>query len=333
VSVSSGETLCLHYSLGTVDVAPVTPPFTYNNLCGSVILTSYIPVYIYIYVMSIVINILSTYIFCNYINYSNYPTTIQNELMGVMWPEHDWTTNSDSSATMIKLSPQNLFRKLLKADKIISDILHHICIMIIFGLCCPVLAITISVYVTIKVFILLVVIGRFVTLLNEHINSNKSNSTSLNDKNTLWKAFELSCSDIDMYINNCIWEVVFMSSLFYALLCWDMASDRSYWNKVLWIPITAISLPLAMWLLLKLFRMRYGTSYSVTTGRLENNRNSRTKLGFNRAISDDVELRQSIHGNAAEFPKSIEDIDDAHRPSNEIIISPFIVNSNSSSSI
>jgi hypothetical protein len=45
-----------------------------------------------------------------------------------------------------------------------------------------------------------------------------------------------------------MWEVVFMSSVFYALLCWDMASDRTYWKDAMWIPVTAVALPFAMWL-------------------------------------------------------------------------------------
>jgi hypothetical protein len=44
-----------------------------------------------------------------------------------------------------------------------------------------------------------------------------------------------------------MWEVVFMSSVFYALLCWDMASDRTYWKDAMWIPVTALALPFAMW--------------------------------------------------------------------------------------
>ncbi len=44
-----------------------------------------------------------------------------------------------------------------------------------------------------------------------------------------------------------MWEVVFMSSVFYAVLCWDMANDRTHWKDAVWIPVTAVVLPFAMW--------------------------------------------------------------------------------------
>jgi hypothetical protein len=39
-----------------------------------------------------------------------------------------------------------------------------------------------------------------------------------------------------------------MSNIFYALLCWDMASDRIQWKESIWMPLTAIVIPLAMWI-------------------------------------------------------------------------------------
>ncbi len=39
-----------------------------------------------------------------------------------------------------------------------------------------------------------------------------------------------------------------MSSIFVAVMCWDMASDRTYWKTAVWIPASAMSLPLMMWL-------------------------------------------------------------------------------------
>jgi hypothetical protein len=48
-----------------------------------------------------------------------------------------------------------------------------------------------------------------------------------------------------------------MSSIFYALLCWKMASDRTYWKNLIWIPITAMVLPLAIWLSNILFNKYY----------------------------------------------------------------------------
>jgi hypothetical protein len=108
-----------------------------------------------------------------------------------------------------------------------------------FGLCCPVLAIAIAMYISIYVFVLLAILGRFCERLQDNV---KSDNVSY-----VWIALELASCDTNVYITNCMWEVVFMSSVFYALLCWDMASDRTYWKDAMWIPVIAVALPFAMW--------------------------------------------------------------------------------------
>ena len=42
---------------------------------------------------------------------------------------------------------------------------------------------------------------------------------------------ELALANIKDYDNTCIREVMRMSGIFFAELCWDMASDRIYWKK------------------------------------------------------------------------------------------------------
>jgi hypothetical protein len=104
------------------------------------------------------------------------------------------------------------------------------------------LAITIAVYVSIYVLVLLVVIGRFATC----IDNDSSNSKLV--QSDVVVALELASANSEEYVNTCMWEVVWMSSIFFAVLGWDMASDRVYWKKAIWIPVTAMALPLAMWL-------------------------------------------------------------------------------------
>jgi hypothetical protein len=239
------KTFCIQYSSVSVDVVPFVPPFAYGNLCGSVILTSYIPVFIYVYIISIVVNVTWTYVCCTYVDYSMIQKRIQKELMGVMWPHHDWCSAEGS------LSPKVLSRRLLKVDDIMCNILHHTGILLTFGLCSPVLAITIAVYASVYVLVLLVVVGRFVTL----IDYDRINKTTV--KSAAVAALELASANSEVYVDTCMWEVVWMSSIFFAVLCWDMASDRVYWMKAVWIPITAMALPLAMWLFVVMLNKYY----------------------------------------------------------------------------
>jgi hypothetical protein len=231
-----------------VDVVPFVPPFAYDNLCGSVILTSYIPVFIYVYIISIVVNFTWTYVCCTYVDYSKFPKCIQKVLMGVMWPYHNWCSAE------VSISSYLLSRQLLNVDKIMCDILHHAAIMLTFGLCSPVLAITIAIYVSIYVLVLMVVVGRFVTL-SDCGRSNKKIVQS-----DVIAALEIASANSEVHVNTCIWEVVWMSSIFFAVLCWDMASDRVSWKKAVWIPVTTMALPLVMWLSNVMLRKYYFTA-------------------------------------------------------------------------
>jgi hypothetical protein len=104
--------------------------------------------------------------------------------------------------------------------------------------------------------VLMVVVGRFVTLMGSS-QTNVMTAKSNNCRTTVIAALDLASSNSDVYVSTCMWEVVWISSLFYALLCWDMASDRTYWKDVIWIPVTAILLPLAMWLCYVMFSKYY----------------------------------------------------------------------------
>jgi hypothetical protein len=162
--------------------------------------------------------------------------------MGVMWITDDWSNYDE----------QSLSRKLMKVDNIICELLHHIGILLTFGLCCPVLAIAISTYVSIYVLVLLLVLGRFMMWLD----NNKADSHA-----SISVALEMASRDVGLYVGNCMWEVVFMTSGFFALLCWDMASDRTYWKHAVWVAVTALVTPMIMWLCYLLY-WRY---YDVTS--------------------------------------------------------------------
>jgi hypothetical protein len=192
--------------------------------------------------------------------------------MGVMWLTYNWTGKIDMSTL--------LSRKLLKVDNVICDILHHICIILTFGLCCPVLAITIATYVSIYGLILVVLIGRFVKIFD----SSKDRHQDVEANSDVWVALEMASSSIHVYISSCMWEVVCMSSIFYALLCWDMASDRKYWRNAYWIPITALIIPFAMLLSYNLFQRHY------TVSNIEVFYNKELKQSVYKKFSKDVEL-------------------------------------------
>jgi hypothetical protein len=313
------QIICVHDNLMTIKVSPVVPPFLYSNLCGSVILTSYIPVYIYMYILSVVITVASTYTYCKYVNYTTLSTVIQKTFMGLMWPKHDWNGDAES-----------LSRLLLKADNIVCNVLHHICILLTFGMCCPALAVAIAIFVSCKVWIFQIVLGRFLETINhsEEVNNISIATKSFDYPNNVWLALELAASDIDVYVSNCMWEVVCMSSVFFALLCWDMASDTSLLKDAVWLPITAITIPLTMWLCYTVIKMHYfidtnnrfeSANFSSTKSLASfiNKRNSRINSESNRALEhNDVELRESKYSATNTTSKS-------YQYNTDTVISPF----------
>jgi hypothetical protein len=52
------ETYCSKYNTVKMDSASLVPPFTYNNQCGSVVVTSYIPVLLLGYSLQLVLPVL-----------------------------------------------------------------------------------------------------------------------------------------------------------------------------------------------------------------------------------------------------------------------------------
>jgi hypothetical protein len=197
--------------------------------------------------------------------------------MGVMWLTEDW----------IKYTEDILSRKLIKVDNIVCDLLHHIGILLTFGLCCPVLAILISVYVSMYVLTLLLVLGRFLMWLD----SNKAK-----DYSVISEALELASYDVSLYIGNCMWEVVFMTSVFFALLCWDMASDKVYWKQAVWIPVITFAIPMVMWLCY-FFWSKYliEKDEGIQNKSSIYDRNGEVIVASNRSESDNIELRLSLY--------------------------------------
>ena len=142
--------MCTQFSSRTVYVVPFEPPFIYNNICTSVILTSYIPVYVFVYAIQLFVLIVSFVTFSS-IRYRDIPAWLRKGLPGVFWPEHEWTSQDTAP------------RDLLKSTEIVSfDILNHLAVFATFGMSSPFLGVLMLLSVTLKLFMWRVVIGRFV---------------------------------------------------------------------------------------------------------------------------------------------------------------------------
>ena len=116
-----------------MEVLKLTPPFTYSYQCASTLLTSYIPVYMYIVSIQIIVDIIRV-VAIFHINYENYSTFIQ------------------------KFLPN----KHLKSSKVISNIMNNLVVLLSFGLSSPVLCVSICLGMIVNENCLLILIGRIV---------------------------------------------------------------------------------------------------------------------------------------------------------------------------
>ena len=136
--------ICLSYEIVTMEVLKLTPPFTYSYQCGSTILTSYIPVYMYSVSIQIIIDLFRVIIIFQ-TKYENIPKTIQS---------------------IFDLNLQQM-----DSSKIISNLMNSMILLLSFGLSSPVLSVSISLGMMVNISCWLMVIGKSI-FQNQNGNQN-----------------------------------------------------------------------------------------------------------------------------------------------------------------
>ena len=171
-TLENGETHCTLYGKTYVESVPLVPPFTYNNQCGSVVLTSYIPVLLLGYAIQLMLTFLAL-AFLTYVPYGLLSSFVRNMLHGiillVVCPEY-WLQEGDASIRN---------RAILSADPTIllkictifcNDVFNNWLMMMTFGLCSPVLVVAIACAVVLKMSLCMwtLLLGRFTKCVLEH---------------------------------------------------------------------------------------------------------------------------------------------------------------------
>ena len=127
-----------------MEVLKLTPPFTYSYQCGSTILTSYIPVYMYSVSIQIIIDLFRVIIIFQ-TKYENFPKFIQG---------------------IFDLNLQQM-----DSSKIISNLINSMILLLSFGLSSPVLSVSIYLGVLINISCWLMIIGKSIF---QHENQNEN---------------------------------------------------------------------------------------------------------------------------------------------------------------
>jgi hypothetical protein len=236
----TGGSVCAITSTTTMDVLKFTPPFTYSYQCGSTLLTSYIPVYMY----SITLQLTSIFIRILFILSSHlikFPEWLIQKFVGVYWPLY-WSSfhaNSNSPPRMIE------------SYQVISFTMSNLILLLSFGLCSPVLSLYITLSISVNLCCWLMLIGRFITMRQKYFTEGKEHpiDESCSRDEFLLRLDQQICMEgvqSSLFVSK--WPIICTSSLFITLLCWDMVGDQVGWYEGLWVPFAGVAMIFMVWL-------------------------------------------------------------------------------------
>ena len=272
---------CLLYATTDIEVAPLIPPYSYNNLCSSVLLTSYIPVFLLVYSIQILVPIVYICLFTTTM-YTSVPKLLRKVIQGVFWPDY-WLKNETVTDMSAGGGPTQAQEgraepvKLLKAERIISsDILSHLLLFFTFGMCSPFLSLAIVLAASLKQRMWIMLLGRFLALRAD-LNPPHGNddSTSVGDTrndagadtDAATSALGAACVPVLDKVTHCVWPIIWTSTGFFSLLGWDILGDTLPWRQSVLAPVLIWSITVCLLLASKARRILCPASSSSSGGR------------------------------------------------------------------
>jgi len=215
-----------------------SPPFTYSFMCSSAVLTKFIPVFV---LSNILLSFVIPVILIFLLSFSAKSRRLKSMCMSVL-PPILFPTNPTA-------------KKLFSPHVIMSKLLHHIALLLTFGLACPPLAVAILLTVCLTTMSWQLLTGRYVSQRQDHStleaavaseNDDKSqssarmasrlSSTTYNMKEEKQKIYQREvtalnslCDGVWLCPQTSIWVIVDATAFFSALFVFDISGDRSGW--------------------------------------------------------------------------------------------------------
>ena len=259
-----------------MDPLKITPPFSYSYQCGSTLLVSYIPVYMYWVSLQMVSILLA-------LGVTSSP--LPNEWLKQWTPPVSWPLHLMESVVKNSFPHSSSIHslQLIMPHQIVSTFVNNITLLFSFGLCCPALACYIMFSTCLTLWGWLMLTGRFVSFCLEGPPSRSVSSQCLTEQNPI-SAHEnaiqtpkidddndsdnprgsiatqqLICNeylsllnhqlhDVNSSLTVCKWPIISTSFLFVTLLSWEMVGDEVGWKGGLWVPATGVLLFFALWI-------------------------------------------------------------------------------------
>ena len=151
--------MCSVYSLVEGYSASLVPPFAYNNQCSSVVLTSYVPVFILGFSIQLLLPFVAI-LLLTYVPFGSIPAFVRQGVHGVVAPEY-WLQLGDSARNNEAILQSNPSVMLKICTIYCNDVFNNWLLLLTFGLCSPVLAVAITCAVVLKMSLWVLLIGRF----------------------------------------------------------------------------------------------------------------------------------------------------------------------------
>jgi hypothetical protein len=209
---------CAAYNEFTVEVIPVVPPLTYNYICTSVLLSAYVPIFIYVYALQLVMLVVVPLV---YRYWTGMPSALRRLQHGMLWPEQ-WKEGEQGSW------------HLLKMHDIVSAAVGHIALLLSFGLFFPALGLVIALTCAISSLQSRIILGRF--LSHRLLALSRDDALSLAGDGSV-NVLEANARGWMEATEKCLKLLGFTLAMFYGVLCWDLAGDDVGWQKGSWAPI------------------------------------------------------------------------------------------------
>ena len=310
-SVSTGLTACTTYEPEEVESAPLVPPFTYNNQCGSVLLTSYIPVFLLGYSIQILLPAI-VLVLSAHSPYKSIPPLIHDMLHGLLWPKQ-WIECGDEfvrNMYIVDHCPDCM----MKCRSILcNDVLNNWLLLLTFGLCSPVLAVAIVTCVVLKMSIWVIAVGRFTRCVlddegdddskEKYISDAQTPSTCRSSISVVAKGREAITSfalhslaklyiPLFTVLAGSFWRLAWCSALFVAMLAWDLAADDVGWLQSLWVP----TLPFLVMIVLQ--TINFLNNMGRYSQQLESNNEKPTPLTESDRDIVDRESQNPLHNSS-----------------------------------
>jgi hypothetical protein len=183
------------------------PPYNYSYQCSSAVLINFVPVFILTYSMLSFIQPILLFCLVYFITKSKPLESMLVVLPSILWPNR---------------AHKYEFRKVILANPIVSGLLHHIVVLLTFGIACPPLGIVIATSICLITFQWEFIIGRYLSVRKKRPTRSLP-TFSISNFNL---ALENACVGVWLGPMKAVYTMIDVTSVVYSIMLFDIAGDR-----------------------------------------------------------------------------------------------------------